>query len=241
MNRRDVALAAALLLVAAGELAVRPLDEEELLLAGAVVAIVPIAWRRRSPWIPYLGIVASFGLVLAGGVEPELTAHIVALWVVAFTFGARSELRLAVVGLLALGLPLVVPVAIEKPSEVIWVGGVFLMPPWIIGRLMAGRRDRLEQLRVLRADLEAERERVARLAADAERARLAEDIEVVMAQSLERVAGLAAAARDADADARTAAFAEIRASGTEALAELRRLLGVLRGDGGTTSPVSPSR
>jgi signal transduction histidine kinase len=230
VNRRDLLICGLLAAATIAEVALRSLPGERELAIGALIAIAPLAWRSRSPWIPYAGIEASFAFMLAVGREPELTPHIVALWVTAFTFGAQASTRTAVVGLLAIGIPLAVPVAIEDPAEVIWVAGVFLVPPWVIGRLMAGRRERLEQLHALRAELEAERGRVAALAADAERARLAADIEVVLAQSLARVAELAAAARGADADARTAAFAEIRASGAEALAELRRLLGVLRGE-----------
>ena len=238
--RRDLLLAVVLFAASAAEIVLRDLELEGLLLGSAALMTLPLALRNRSPWIPYGFTAVAFGVLAASGTEPELTAQIVALWALAFTFGALPRLREAVIGLVAVALPVSLPLLVEDPGELIWIVGVFVFPPWFIGRLMGGRRERLRELQRLRADLEAERERVARLAAEVERARLAEDIETVLARSLRDVAERAAAAREAgDPDVAAAAFAAIRESGTEALAELRRLLGVLRGPGGAT-PARPS-
>lgn len=111
-------------------------------------------------------------------------------------------------------------------GDVVWLGALFLVPAWVAGMAAGSRRHRIAELRALNHALAAERERAARLAAEAERARLAHDIEVVLARSvlailadLERVRG--------DLDDAGPALRAIRGRGGDALSELRRLLDLL--------------
>nr|WP_238345468.1 histidine kinase [Actinopolymorpha cephalotaxi] len=98
---------------------------------------------------------------------------------------------------------------------------------------MRTRRAYVGELEERARRLEFERDQQARLARSAERARIARELHDVIAHSLSVVVaqadgGLYAGAKDAEA-ARTA-LATIGKTGRQALAEMRRLLGVLRTD-----------
>lgn len=237
---RNALLAAALFAGSIVELAIG--YRADLLAVGAAALItLPVAFRLVWPWIAYAGVAAGLTLLTVAGREPDATAEIIALWALAYTFGTRPSRREAVLGLVAIGVPMGALVVLEDPLEILWVLGVFVLPPWITGRLMFGRQARIDELDELRARLERERELTARLATELERAKLGADIQVVLGHSLSRMSDLAERGGEAvgsdDAEA-ARAFEGIRAAGTEATRELRRLLGVLRGD---ANPARPAR
>jgi signal transduction histidine kinase len=103
--------------------------------------------------------------------------------------------------------------------------------PFLIGREMRTRRERAEELRQKVADAEREREESARRAVEAERARIARELHDVVAHQMTVMTIQAEGARRiADgADPRVLeALDTIKATGHSALAEMRRVVGLLR-------------
>ena len=113
---------------------------------------------------------------------------------------------------------------------------------WVLGDRARVQRALAAELAERAARLEREREGQARRAVASERARIARELHDVVAHHVSMMvvqaeAGPVAVERD---PARAAgAFAAIAATGRQALAEMRRLLGVLRGDGGPGPGLAP--
>jgi signal transduction histidine kinase len=107
---------------------------------------------------------------------------------------------------------------------------------FFIGTTVQTRRAYLAALVDRAARAERERDQQARLAATAERARLAREMHDVVAHSLTVVVTLAeaaAVATESDPPAARAAMGQVASTGREALTEMRRLLGVLRTEPGS--------
>ena len=112
---------------------------------------------------------------------------------------------------------------------------------FLAGDLARGRRRRREQLEDRARRLEVEREQEVRLAAQDERARIAREMHDVVAHSLSVVIAQADGARYAASSAPEVAvetLGTIAETARGSLAEMRKLLGVLRTEDGTgTAPV----
>ncbi|MET9019767.1 sensor histidine kinase [Actinopolymorpha sp. NPDC004070] len=205
--------------------------------------IVPLVWRRRYPMRVFLVVTLAclaqvlfmrspigadvaflFALYSASAYSRQTAARVGALLVGAvgsflgpvdwglFTYSSRGALDVLLPGLVLLAMVALV---------------------WTFGDLMRTRRAYVGELEERARRLEFERDQQARLARSAERARIARELHDVIAHSLSVVVaqadgGLYAGAKDAEA-ARTA-LATIGKTGRQALAEMRRLLGVLRTD-----------
>jgi len=106
---------------------------------------------------------------------------------------------------------------------------------WVLGDSMRYRRAYYASLEDRAARLEAERDAQAQVAAAAERARIARELHDVIAHNVSVMvvqADGASYAMDNDPARAREALAAISATGRQALAEMRRLLGVLRREGG---------
>jgi signal transduction histidine kinase len=102
---------------------------------------------------------------------------------------------------------------------------------WVLGDSMRTRRAYFEQLEERAARLEKEREAQAKVAVAAERARIARELHDVVAHNVSVMvvqADGAAYVLDAAPDQAKKALETISSTGRQALAEMRRLLGVLR-------------
>ncbi|OPC82303.1 two-component sensor histidine kinase [Embleya scabrispora] len=108
---------------------------------------------------------------------------------------------------------------------------VLLAIAWVLGDSMRTRRAFYAELEERATRLEFERDQQAQIAAAAERARIARELHDVVAHNVSVMvvqADGAAYAIDAAPDRAREALGTIAATGREALAEMRRLLGVLR-------------
>ena len=180
---------------------------------------------RRSSAAPP-GVLHTDGFIVLG---------YVAAFLLFYSLGAHEPRDRAVIGVCAfaivtgaIGTTQSHPVVYEYVSTVFIVIG-----PAIVGRLARRQRDQAERLRDLTAHLERERERTAHMAVDEERARIARELHDVVAHALSVIAiqaDGAEAAIDKDPGLARAPLHNIRASAGEALADMRRLLGVLRED-----------
>ncbi|MCT9083444.1 sensor histidine kinase [Streptomyces fulvoviolaceus] len=196
-----------------------------------------IALRRRMPEKMLL-LAAALGVVQLA-VDIETTTADFAMLVIVYTVaatGARWASRLA----LAMGLcaaPLAQLRWLNEDTNAL--GNVALMIlqtvpfalAWVLGDSIRTRRAYFAQLEERAARLEKEREAQAKVAVAAERARIARELHDVVAHNVSVMvvqADGAAYVLDAAPDQAKKALETISSTGRQALAEMRRLLGVLR-------------
>jgi signal transduction histidine kinase len=195
---------------------------------------VPLTWRRVAPG-HVVAVVATASIVnLALGFKP--TEADLALLVGIYTVAAHSGLRAAVrAGLIfAVALTVYGVIASQRIGVTAqdWlVNYVVFGGAWFLGNSQRQRRRYTAELEVLNARLAADQEERARWAVAEERDRIARELHDVVAHSVSVMTVQAGAARRlVGSDPRQAgeAMASIERTGRQALAELRRLLGILR-------------
>lgn len=221
-------LALVLFAAATAELLTGERELRGLQIAIAAAFIAPIAVRARFPWLP--AVVQSLLATLLGalGLEPEATAEAIAILIAAYTAGALLEGPAAVrlFAFMAVGMSLNT-VFLSGANDVAWVIGVFILPPWVAGRLMRSRREQEARLEALNDQLAQERDRTARLTAEAERLRIAGDIRAALAAGLHDITADAERLGTRPEPPGPDDFRRLREAGASTTAELRRLLGLL--------------
>ncbi|MER5508923.1 sensor histidine kinase [Streptomyces sp. NPDC059690] len=196
-----------------------------------------IALRRRMPEKMLL-LTIGLGmaqLALDVATMPADFAMLVIVYTVA-VMGARWASRIA----LAVGLSAATAAEIRWPVEHSGTLGhvavvIFQTVPfalaWVLGDSIRTRRAYFAQLEERNARLEKEREAQAKVAVAAERARIARELHDVVAHNVSVMvvqADGAAYVLDTAPDQAKKALETISSTGRQALAEMRRLLGVLR-------------
>ncbi|PJN00147.1 two-component sensor histidine kinase [Streptomyces sp. CB01201] len=200
---------------------------------------VAVALRRRMPERMLLLVIAVGLAQLALNVRPEVQdfAMLVLVYTVA-SAGERWASRVALVGsLLAAPLAQVRWTAAGAESSgqqtaffVVIMTVPFLLA-WVLGDSMRTRKAYFAQLEERASRLEREREAQAKVAVAAERARIARELHDVVAHNVSVMvvqADGAAYVMDTSPDQARTALETISMTGRQALAEMRRLLGVLR-------------
>lgn len=218
-----------------GDVAVEVFSPSDRVLAGVVglVLTLSLAWRRRAPLAVLAvaiaaSVMAYFLPVLDAATTPAI-AFVVAVYSVgAYTSGLHASIGVAgVVALIAAS-------AAEQFSlgDVLFIA-MILGGAWLAGRAMRYRRGREHALERLTVDLEREREEKARTAVAEERIRIARELHDVVAHAISVIVVQARGGRRSlatDPAETGEALATIEATGSQALAEMRRLLGMLRRD-----------
>ncbi|MEV5434865.1 histidine kinase [Streptomyces sp. NPDC052682] len=192
---------------------------------------VPLVWRRSHPFGVLLAIV-PFALVNAW-TGTVLQAAMLQLLVV---FHIALRLRPSMLGwALVLVITPVVITAVRYPKGTADQDIVPVLMSVVcaaaIGIAVRARRNRTEALEDRARRLEIERDQQARLAAAAERARIAREMHDIIGHNLSVITGLADGGKYAAAKSPERAAEALHAIGTtsrQALGELRRLLDVLR-------------
>lgn len=116
-------------------------------------------------------------------------------------------------------------------ADLLWILVIFTGLTAVVGRLLRNRAQLQTALRAKAERLEQDRTQRSEQAALEERARIAGDLHDIIAHALSGMVVQASGARrlaDRDPERAREAFAAVEDSGREALAEMRRLLGVLR-------------
>ncbi|SDF71358.1 sensor histidine kinase [Klenkia brasiliensis] len=214
--------------------------------------LVPLAWRRTAP-VPAAAVVAVVGLAQVGLTSSFLAANVAvpmmvyALAAYAPRWASRTGLALGLLGAGVAALRYFGGYSYSAGSPVFYgrglldlaltagAIGVLVVACWAIGTVKRGRIQREAALAERAQLLELERDQEMRLAATTERARIAREMHDVVAHSLSVVIAQADGGRyagRADPEAAVGALEEIAATGRQALADMRALLGVLREDGG---------
>ncbi|MEU3186394.1 sensor histidine kinase [Streptomyces sp. NPDC006923] len=222
------------------------------LVALAVVMLLSlsVALRRLAPEKTLL-LVAALGaaqVVLDVKVNPADFAMLVVIYTVAAQGGPRWASLLALIGgMFAAPISQVRwPVDEASTAGRIFFTVVMSVPfvlAWVLGDSMRTRRAYFSQLEERATRLEKEREAQAKVAVAAERARIARELHDVVAHNVSVMvvqADGAAYVLDAAPDQAKQALETISHTGRLALAEMRRLLGVLRtGDAKETGEYVP--
>jgi signal transduction histidine kinase len=197
-----------------------------------------VALRRKAPEKMLLLAILVGVAQLVFDVRPGVGnfAMLVITYTVA-TVGERWASRLALVcSLSAAGLSQLRWEAEPGGSwpQVIFVTVIMTVPfvlAWVLGDSLRTRRAYFDQLEERAARLEREREAQSKVAVAAERARIARELHDVVAHNVSVMvvqADGAAYVMDAAPDQARQALETISSTGRQALAEMRRLLGVLR-------------
>lgn len=223
-----------LLLGSGGEL---PFSPAELL------CTAPLILRRRWPIPVLLLALAGFGIAgdatnlaaLAGGLVAAVS---VGLDIRHQIIGAVVTLAAAIVIALEFGNGerTVLPIP-PFLAPFLLIGAAFLA-----GREIARRQLELNRQRARARELEGEREAAIKAAAEAERRHIARELHDVVAHSVSVMVVQAGAARQVMSDKPDAAresLLNVETVGHEAMAELRRLLGVLGDNGAEAPPLGP--
>jgi signal transduction histidine kinase len=192
---------------------------------------VPLAWRRHAP-LPVVSLVmgafAAQSLILDPTPTPDV--ELIPALIAVYSVAVHGERWVAFVGG---GLSVV--------AGLIWLGvDDFLLPTvmfggaWFAGRLVQKRQLYAQVFAERARVLERERDANARVAAAEERVRIARELHDVVGHSVSVMVVQAGAERLALGEERPAtreALLAIERTGREALAEMSRLLGVLRKEG----------
>jgi len=207
----------------------------------AVPSMAAIAWRRRLPAVVAAVVVFANMLLNVDGKGSTTLAVVVASYSVGAH--ARSAWAVAVLpaGVLA-GLVMAGPNSVPHVPGDIAAGIVFLLAPWAVGRFVRGRAQETDVAVERVALLEREQAALSAAAAAEERVRLARELHDVVSHSVSVVAvQTQAIRRRLRPDQRREAedLKAVEATAREAMAELRRLFGVLRGNEGISLAPQP--
>ncbi len=200
-----------------------------LYLALAMPAMASLAWRRHFPATVAVVVVAANFALNADGRASTILAVVVAT----YSLGAYSrhpQIGLgAVVTLFFLQWAFVTALV---PSDVA-AGLVFLGAPWAVGRFVSSRDRTASEALERAALLEREQHALAAASAAEERVRLARELHDVVSHSISVIAVQTQAVRRRlrpDQNRENDDLLVVESTAREAMAELRRLFGVLRAD-----------
>ncbi len=199
---------------------------------------VPVVFRRTYP-VQAFTVAAVAGVLQVAFIARPLGTDL-AILILLYTLAAYRPRRVSLPGLCVCLVGAFVAVARWLPAQtglvqkVLLAGVIFsgtALVAWVLGDSMRYRRAYLTALEDRAARLERERDAQAQIATAAERARIARELHDVIAHNVSVMvvqADGASYALRTDPERAGQALAAISQTGRKALAEMRRLLGVLR-------------
>jgi signal transduction histidine kinase len=204
-------------------------------LALAVVAGGALVLRRRAPVAVLATILAAGVAIVALGDDPSGLSMLIAL----YTTAAYCELRvsLAALVLTAATAATLSAVTVDAPGRQTSatfgaiIAAALTIGAWALGAYAQTRRRYLRELQERAASAEREREQLARIAVHEERASIARELHDIVAHSVSVMLLGVRGARDvlrSAPDAAEETLARVERSGEQSLAELRRILALLR-------------
>lgn len=206
--------------------------------------LAPLAWRRTRPVAAAAVVVFVCLLQWTLGVQPvagQIAVPLIIYAVAAYgpVWASRSVLVLGLVGAVMLTSRYFASRG-ESGIQDLSVGALYtvmiwmlVLVSWTLGDLTRVRRLQLQALEDRNRRLEIEQQQERQLAAADERSHIAREMHDIVAHSLAVIITQADGARYAAAakpELATEALATIAGTGRNSLAEMRRLLGVLRSD-----------
>ncbi|WP_405656219.1 sensor histidine kinase [Streptomyces sp. RK9] len=233
----DLAVAAVVAALTGADAAVndpsyRQADWLTWLLFGVSVAALLV--RRRWPVaVSVVTGAACAGWALYGHIGELLNLPVmVALYTLAVRGDRRRTLKAGAVAALASGVVSVVAgIDVAQPQGAPLLEMLWPLVPLLLGEVVRGRAELLAEYAERAVRAEAEREREGRRKVREERVRIARELHDVVAHTVSAMtvqAGLALDTLDKRPDVARDAMRQVRASGKEAVRELRATVGVLR-------------
>ena len=242
-RHRDPVIAAALVIGYVGELLAYPRTDRAVALPLAVVAAGILALRRRAPVTTFLVVsIANFGVLhWAPGYDGNSIVFVLIFVLNLYSLGANAtgvEAWLGVLAVLGTTVAFVVGDGAHGASDVFFAL-VFVGVPWATGLVVRlhGERERDLTARNLALQEEASR------AVATERARIARELHDVVSHAiavtvLQARGGRKLVGRDDESVRR--ALTAIEHTNTSALADMRRLLALLRDSDGGEARAEPA-
>ena len=229
----DIAIALPILVLGIGEALAR--DNTGRWLTAAAVNGAALAFRRRSPLIALVAVVAAQGLAHDATYDTDPLSPFLAELILMYTAAYQLAFRPALLGY-AIGVAYVVidfsSGRIEEIVQAAAQAGFYLLA-WAIGRIVRGHEEGrvAAERHVVRVELE--REEQARSAVVEERARIARELHDAVAHSVSVMVLQAGGVRrllgaDPAREREREALAGIEETGRQAVGELHRMLGILR-------------
>jgi signal transduction histidine kinase len=195
---------------------------------------LPYLARERNPAAPPLvaaAALAVFGVVEGAGTQ-DLTLPFIAAILTASSSGALADPRMRIAGWSAIvGAAAVVNYRSSSAAADFFWTTLILSLAWFFGVALASRTAQTRELRERVATVERERTAAAERAAAEERSRIARELHDVVAHSVSVMVVQASGVRrllHADQEREREALLSVEHIGREALAEMRRMLGVMR-------------
>ena len=226
----DAALAAgtlALVLLEIGSGNV-PASARQANLVAAPFITLPLAFRRRHPVAVTLVILTALKVQgLLGGTSANTIAPILPISVAVYSLAVHAGKRSLVAG--AVGAALLVLVATGRVDDALFAG-VLLAIPFALGLVVRNRQQRADRLQV-----------EAGVAVTRERQRIARELHDLVAHSVGVMTVQAAAGRRVmkqSPEHAEEALEAIEATGRQALADMARMVGILR-DGDADPGLAP--
>jgi len=207
-----------------------------------VVSIGALLFRRRwpGPVAIVCGLALTAWYLLGHHGEALNLPTIVALYTIAVQGDRRRSL---IVGVIAVTWSAAVALSVSEPANAPILEMVWPVIALLLGENVRNRRELLNEY-ARRAELaEIDRERESRRRVEEERLRIAREFHDVVAHTVTAMnvqAGVAIDAFDSRPDVARRALQQVRASGREALQELRATIAVLRGDDTASEPAKPA-
>jgi signal transduction histidine kinase len=199
----------------------------------SALLVVPLIWRRRFPLATFAGI--TLVALAQWALNVQLTAD-VTLLVYLYTVASRYPIRAGILAAAVVGAGTVMAAVRWPLTRLSWVETSVLFAGPVLASFLLGVsvqhwRNSFSALTERARQLERERDQQARIAAAAERTRIAREMHDVVAHSLSVMVTLskgAALKQAAEPERANMAMRQVAATGHQALDEMRRLLGVLR-------------
>ena len=215
----------------------------------ALASVLPLVARRQAPLT--VTVVVAAGVIgqtaATADFAPATFASCVATLICVYTLARIGSRRVVAAGLLVVVVAVAVTAVLHartvpvEPFEVVYPLVYFGLAGGL-GALVRHRGLRLSAVEDRAAALEAALEREAELAAAQERTRIARELHDVVAHGLSMMVLQAEAAEEVlprDPAAAGRPLRRIQDTGRQSLAEMRRLLGVLRAAGIEGSSTAP--
>lgn len=196
----------------------------------------PYLLRRRYPLAVFGGglVAACVQLMLGAALIPADLMLLISMYDIATRFRRWASLSAAAAVVFWL-LIAIVPRLGDAYLDIGQLGLLIVVVAWVWtwGTLVRIRRDHIAALQERARQLEREREAQARIAVAEERSRIAREIHDIVSHSLSVMVLMsdgAASTVDSEPERARSAMLTVRDTGRTALAEMRRMLGVLRDD-----------